>query len=182
MADETTPPEPDEHNEPFEPDDLADAGPDAGASDVDTADADMADAGTADAGTDDDGDDDPGPASPAASASRTSVQTSAAGERTWSERRTANKENVSVLGELTICYADRVVTLPMDGDAAMRIMTGWHHNLPRVWADPLDPAASPAKFAWVVVSLEDVLAMMWMPGLRVGGEQPKRMAVDPVAA
>lgn len=97
--------------------------------------------------------------------------------RTWSGRRTANESNAEILGELHLFYRERTVVLPLDGDAGLRLMAGWYRNRPEVWADSFHPSEAPARLAWAAISLEGVLAMMWLPGLT--SSQPQRMAVDP---
>lgn len=99
----------------------------------------------------------------------------------WPGRNTANERNTTILGELYVHYADRTVTVPMDADAALRAMTGWRFGQLRLWEDVLDPEASPGSVPWAAISLEDVLAMMWLPGLP-RERRPERMAVDPAVA
>lgn len=116
-----------------------------------------------------------------AATTRPSVQAGVTPERTWSGRRTANDENVTVIGELHVFYRERTIVVPVDGDAAMRLMAGWQRNRPGIWADPLDPSTSPAVFSWAAISFDGVLGMVWLPGLGHAAE-PQRMAVDPALA
>lgn len=122
----------------------------------------------------------PAATAPAAT-TRPSVQAGVTPERTWSGRRTANDENVTVIGELHVFYRERTIVVPVDGDAAMRLMAGWQRNRPGIWADPLDPSTSPAVFSWAAISFDGVLGMVWLPGLGHAAE-PQRMAVDPALA
>lgn len=94
-------------------------------------------------------------------------------ERKALSRRTVNHV---VVGNLTFHYAARDVTLMLDGDAAMRVLTMFWRQRPGPHADRLDPETSSAVSAWLVFDLEEPLAVSWYPilGTRT------RTAVDPV--
>ena len=185
--------------EPDSTDEAASAGPaeghepvDAGAT-ADAASGDNTPTGGAEAGerTADDPAPPPEPATgaPDAMTVASSAGTEAAGRgaqgtelsSAWPGRNTANERNTRILGELYVHYADRTVTVPMDADAALRAMTGWRFGHRRLWEDVLDPEEAPGSVPWAAISLENVLAMMWLPGLP-SERRPERMALDPAVA
>lgn len=98
------------------------------------------------------------------------------------DRRIANDLNAEIIGTLHVWYTGHTgeVVIPMDADAALRCIAGWHQNRPSRWQDHLDPVTSDGRAAWAAVELRGVLAMLWLPGLPPA-RQPQRMAVDPVA-
>ena len=105
-------------------------------------------------------------------------------ERPWADwpgRNTANERNAALIGELRVYYTERTVAVPMDADAALRAMAGWRHGHVRLWEDLLDPAESPGTASWATLSLDGVLAMVWLPGLP-REPRPHRMALDPAVA
>lgn len=110
---------------------------------------------------------------------RTAVQARATDAATGAGRVTANAANVHILGELRVYYdGGTTVALPMDGDAGMRIVGAWRHNELQMWEDRIEVTTAPADVSWVGLSLEGVLAMLWIPGLPRAA-QPQRMTVDP---
>jgi hypothetical protein len=84
--------------------------------------------------------------------------------------------NLSTLGQLTLHYPSRDVTVLLDGDAALRLLTMFSQRREGGLADVLDPDTSDATAGWVVLDLDEPLAMSWLPGLR--GKRP-RTAIDP---
>lgn len=98
----------------------------------------------------------------------------------WSGRNTACAANERIIGELLVHYTDRTISLPMDADAALRAIAGWRYGH-RAWEDPVVPEIVPGKVSWAALSLEGVLAMVWLPGLPRAA-RPARMAVDPAVA
>jgi len=99
----------------------------------------------------------------------------------WSGRNTANDANTRVVGELVVHYTDRTVSLPMDADAALRAIAGWRYGEPRIWEDQIAPEIVPGRVSWAALSLEGVLALVWLPGLPPAA-RPARMTVDPAVA
>ncbi len=99
----------------------------------------------------------------------------------WPGRKTANEANERIFGELMVHYTDRTVSLPMDADAALRAIAGWRYGYPRVWEDPVIPEIVPGRVSWAALSLEGVLALVWLPGPR-SAARPARMSVDPAVA
>jgi hypothetical protein len=97
---------------------------------------------------------------------------------TWPGRNTASESNVTVVGRMHVYYPERTITVPMDGDAALRAIAGWRYGRPRLWEDALDPIAAPGTVSWAALSLEGVLAMVWLPGLPPEA-RPERMTLDP---
>ena len=93
-------------------------------------------------------------------------------------RRTANEDNATVIGQLRIEYADRGVTIALDGDAAARAMAAWRYSQSRRWEDRLWPEDPIAGVPWAAISMESILVMYWLPGLPAGLASD-RMAADP---
>ena len=93
-------------------------------------------------------------------------------------RRTANEDNATVIGQLRIEYAERGVTIALDGDAAMRAMAAWRYSQSRRWEDRLWPEDPIAGVPWAAISMESILAMYWLPGLPADLASD-RMAADP---
>ncbi len=85
-------------------------------------------------------------------------------------------ENRQVLGELVVHYASRDVTLLLDGEAAVRMLTMFARRREGGLGDHLHPQLSSARAGWVVLDLGEPLAMSWMPGLPT--RQP-RTVIDP---
>ena len=84
--------------------------------------------------------------------------------------------NRVVVGNLTLHYPARDVTLSLDGDAALRMLTMYWRRRPGPHADRLDPETSSALAGWVVLDLNEPLAISWYPILG----SPTRSAIDPV--
>jgi hypothetical protein len=87
--------------------------------------------------------------------------------------------NLTTLGQLTLHYPSRDVTVLLDGDAALRLLTMFSQRREGGLADPLDPEMSEAAAGWVVLDLDEPLAMSWLPGLP--GKRP-RTSIDPAVA
>jgi hypothetical protein len=85
--------------------------------------------------------------------------------------------NGALVGRLTLHYPSRDVTLGVDGEAAIRILTMFWRRQPGSHADQLDPETSSALSAWIVMDLGEPLAVSWCPVL---GSLPTRTAIDPV--
>lgn len=84
--------------------------------------------------------------------------------------------NLLTVGQLTLHYPSRDVTVWLDGDAALRLLTMFALRREGGLADPLDPETSEADAGWVVLDLDEPLAMSWTPGLP---RKRPRTAVDP---
>jgi hypothetical protein len=87
--------------------------------------------------------------------------------------------NLITPGQLTLHYPSRDVTVLLDGDAAMRLLTMFSQRREGGLADLLDPDMSEAAAGWVVLDLDEPLAMSWLPGLP--SKRP-RTAIDPAVA
>lgn len=95
------------------------------------------------------------------------------------ERSVLRTGNGGVLGVLRLSYAARDVEIVLDGDSALRLLAIYRDRArPRSdqWADAMDPLRSDANNAWVVLDVNDVLAMSWAPGL---AQRPPRTTIDP---
>jgi hypothetical protein len=87
--------------------------------------------------------------------------------------------NLTTLGQLTLHYPSRDVTVLLDGDAALRLLTMFSQRREGDLADVLDPDTSEAQVGWVVLDLDEPLAMSWLPGLP--GKRP-RTVIDPAVS
>ena len=76
-------------------------------------------------------------------------------------------------GELVVSFRDRDVRLSLDGPTAMRVMAHWARG--GRWDDTLT-GTSGYRSAWVVIQMEDVIAMSWSPGV-IAERRP--VAFDP---
>lgn len=85
--------------------------------------------------------------------------------------------NRAVGGELILHYPARDVTLTIDGDAAIRLLTMFARRNDDRWGDALDPERSLALAGWVVLDLRQPLAMTWVPGVPTPAP---RTVVDPL--
>lgn len=88
--------------------------------------------------------------------------------------RTVNRV---VVDTLTLHYPARDVSLPLDGDAALRVLTMFWRRRRGPHADRLDPETSSALSGWLVLDLDEPLAVSWYPVL---GSPSTRTAIDPV--
>lgn len=87
--------------------------------------------------------------------------------------------NRAVLGQLVLHYESRDVTVVLDGDAGLRVMTTFANRKDERWADTLHPEESWALSGWLVLDLQEPLAMSWLPGLPA---RVPRTTVDPAPA
>lgn len=85
--------------------------------------------------------------------------------------------NDCVIGRLTLHYESRDVKFLIDGAAAMRIMAMFARRREGDLGERLTQHSS-AVAGWLVVDLDEPLAMSWSPGV---GRAP-RTAVDPLIA
>ena len=83
--------------------------------------------------------------------------------------------NMGLVGVLSLHYQTRDVRIPVDGDSAMRILTMFKTRSDERWKDDLDPRWSSAASGWVVLDIQQLLAMSYCP------QTPprERTAVDP---
>ncbi|MDA8063853.1 MAG: hypothetical protein M0T80_15750 [Actinomycetota bacterium] len=87
--------------------------------------------------------------------------------------------NRGVLGQLVLHYPDRDVTVLLDGEAAIRVLTMFARRREGGLGDVLNPTLSSAASGWVVLDLQEPLALSWLPGLP---SRAPRTAVDPAVA
>ena len=83
--------------------------------------------------------------------------------------------NMGLSGLLSLHYPARDVRIPVDGDCAMRMLTMFKTRTDARWHDDLDPRWSSAASGWVVLDLEQLLAMSYYPQRPQGD----RTALDP---
>lgn len=83
--------------------------------------------------------------------------------------------NMGLAGVLSLHYPARDVRIPVDGDSAMRILTMFKTRSDVRWKDDLDPRWSSAAFGWLVLDLQQLLAMSYYPQT----PQRERTAIDP---
>ncbi len=88
---------------------------------------------------------------------------------------TIREINMGLVGLLSLHYPARDVRIPVDGDSAMRILTMFKTRSDARWKDDLDPRWSSAASGWVVLDLQQLLAMSYYP------QTPplERTAIDP---
>ena len=106
-------------------------------------------------------------------------ETDEAGEPAEEPFRTtfvANPENQLKVGYLTLHYPTRDVRIPVDGDAALRVMAAHQRRRQQGLGDILNPTFSSAASGWLTLDPEEPMAISWLPGL---GQQRRRMAIDP---
>lgn len=84
--------------------------------------------------------------------------------------------NRAVLGQLVLHYPVRDVTVLLDGEAAIRVLTMFARRREGGFGDVLNPLMSSGASGWVVLDLQEPLAMSWLPGLPA---RAPRTAVDP---
>lgn len=82
--------------------------------------------------------------------------------------------NMRTPGQLVLHYPSRDVTLYLDGEAAMRLLTMFHRRTDRHFGDVINPGCS-ASAGWVVLDLHEPMAMSWSPIALTN-----RTAVDPL--
>lgn len=86
--------------------------------------------------------------------------------------------NRAAIGEVTLHYPQRDVTVLLDGQSAMRLLTMYRTRREGGLADPLHPEDATAWSGWLVLDLAEPLAISWMPNVR----QRPRTAIDPAPA
>lgn len=88
---------------------------------------------------------------------------------------TIREINMTLAGVLSLHYPARDVRVPVDGDSAMRLLTMFKTRSDAPWKDDLDPRWSSAASGWVVLDLQQLLAMPYYP------QTPplERTAIDP---
>lgn len=91
------------------------------------------------------------------------------------------ERNKLTLGELTVHYAARDVTIALDGHTAARVMSVYAGVSSRTRTqDLIHPEVSRMRNnVWATVRLDGALAMSWNPGL--SSSTPRTMTVDPPA-
>jgi hypothetical protein len=90
------------------------------------------------------------------------------------------ERNKFTLGELTVHYPARDVTIVVDGHTAARVMAVYAGVATRTRMQNLiHPDLSHMKNLWATVSLDGALAMTWNPGLPSRAQ--RTMTVDPPA-
>ena len=98
-----------------------------------------------------------------------------------SDRLIANEANATIIGVLRAFLVDGSrLELPMDGDAALRVIASWRTGS-MYWAEVCDPVQSSASASWAALDLDLVVGLLWIPGLP-RKRFPRRMTVDPAAA
>lgn len=96
------------------------------------------------------------------------------------ERRPQTRAELNRLefGQLYIHTVSRDVVVPLDGDAAARVMAVFAGTGRRsVMRDVMSPALSDMGNLWLAVDLREVVALSWIPGLPSTGDRV--MTVDP---
>ncbi len=83
-----------------------------------------------------------------------------------------------VPGVVVLHYPSRDVRVPLDGHSALRLLTMFSRRQSQRFADLLDPDESSATSAWLVLDVEEPLAMSWLPS----SGQSARTAIDPPAS
>jgi len=94
------------------------------------------------------------------------------------DRSSARVVNQWVPGVVVLHYPSRDVRVPLDGDSALRLLTMFSRRQSQRFADLLDPDESSATSAWLVLDVEEPLAMSWLPS----SGQSARTAIDPPAS
>jgi hypothetical protein len=83
--------------------------------------------------------------------------------------------NMQQLGIVILHYRHRDVRVPFDGDSALRLLTMFRDRTDKYWQDELNPHRSSAKTGWLVLDLNEVLCISWLP---LAAPDP-RTAIDP---
>lgn len=105
-----------------------------------------------------------------------STATAESGDEEAGQTLSVRALNRLVPGRLTLHYPERDVTLVLDGEAAIRLLTAFWSRRAGGLADRLDPKTSSALSGWVVCDLDEPLAVSWYPTV---GRPPSRTAIDP---
>lgn len=101
------------------------------------------------------------------------------GETTATSRTQTRAElNRLEFGQLYLHTVSRDVVVPVDGDAAARVMAVFAGTGRRsVMRDLMSPLLSDMSNLWLAVDLREVVAISWIPGLPSSGDRV--MTVDP---
>ena len=83
--------------------------------------------------------------------------------------------NSDVFGTVTLHYPERDVRVVLDGATALRLLSMFARRRTGP-SDRLDPNDSTALAGWLVVDLNELLAVSWWPSL---SELPDRTVLDP---
>ena len=83
--------------------------------------------------------------------------------------------NSGVFGTVTLHYPARDVRVVLDGATALRLLEMFARRQTGP-SDPLDTASSTAFAGWLVLDLEELLAVSWWPST---GGRPDRTVLDP---
>ena len=83
--------------------------------------------------------------------------------------------NSRVFGTVTLHYPERDVRVVLDGATALRLLSMFARRRTGP-SDPLDPDSSTALAGWLVLDLNELLAVSWWPSL---SELPDRTVLDP---
>ena len=87
-----------------------------------------------------------------------------------------NREvNMAISGVLTLHYELRDVSLVVDGDAALRLITMFETQSDEQWRDLVDPLWSSAASGWLSLNLAEPMAVSYLPFPRRFG----RTTIDP---
>jgi hypothetical protein len=97
--------------------------------------------------------------------------------RPYGDRNLGSQQisNMLQMGTIVLHYPHRDVHVPLDGDAALRLLTMFRARTDRHWQDDLNPHRSSAKSGWLVLDLNEVLCVSWTPSAGSG----VRTAIDP---
>ena len=102
------------------------------------------------------------------------------GDESSTERRPQTRVELNRLefGRLYLHTVSRDVVVPVDGDAAARVIAVFAGTGRRsVMRDLMSPALSDMGNLWLAVDLREVVAISWIPGLPSTGDRV--MTVDP---
>ena len=83
--------------------------------------------------------------------------------------------NMQHWGIVVLHYPHRDVRVPFDGDSALRLLTMFRDRTDKYWQDELNPHRSSAKTGWLVLDLNEVLCISWLPSTA----PDPRTAIDP---
>jgi hypothetical protein len=83
--------------------------------------------------------------------------------------------NMQQWGTVVLHYPHRDVRVPIDGDSALRLLTMFRDRTDKHWQDELNPHRSSAKSGWLVLDLNELLCISWLPSTEPG----PRTAIDP---
>lgn len=104
-----------------------------------------------------------------------------AGDETTATSRPRTRAELNRLefGQLYLHTVSRDVVVPLDGDAAARVMAVFAGTGRRsVMRDLMSPLLSDMGNLWLAVDLREVVAISWIPGLPSTGDRV--MTVDPL--